>query len=266
MNTRIFMSTIIVLLMLTYSVQGDSTSVLWNDQCPPSFAKTLEEGESLKTEIPDFHRDFRLQLVWQTGKVCRDPNEHLSKEILLTKKALSEILKSRIIPSIDLINNNLLLLSNVDFKSGQGGALVVRFKKDKYVIKTMKTLGNEGKLFITIRLISGDAIDVKQLAEDIFNERILPAKWEKPFYFSSLKRKSKIVSAGVWLARDTLRIDSSGKVYEADSHVPAVWGPIGEGLYKRIDFYTNGKFVSFQLLGGPKLPASQTEEEPSTEK
>ena len=132
--------------------------------------------------------------------------------------------------------------------------MVVRFKKDKYIIKIMKTIDEKkGKIFITVRLTSKEAIKIKELLGDIFTERILPAKWERPLYSDRLKRKSKILSAGFWMAKDTVRIDSSGKIIRADRHSPKAWGPIGIARYKRIDFYTNGKFVSFQIVGGPVI-------------
>ena len=110
----------------------------------------------------------------------------------------------------------------------------------------MKTLGKRGKIFITIRPVTEDPVNIKQLSEDIFNPRILPAKWEPPLYYGKLKRKSKVFIAGAWMARDTWRTGKSGEIIEADSHLPAEYGAIGEGLYKRIDFYTNGKFASFK--------------------
>lgn len=252
MNARICISLITALLALSFTAHGNSVGVLWNNQCPHSFAETLEEGESLKKEIPDFHRDLRLPLGWQVGKTCTDPNEQLSKEILLTKKVLFEVFKPQIIP-LESIDDKFLLLSNLSFKDGEKReTLVVRFKKDKYIIKIMKTIDEKkGKIFITVRLTSKEAINIKELLVDIFNERILPAKWEKPLYSDRLKRESKILSAGAWMAKDTYRIDSSGKIIRADSRSPAGWGPIGKGRYKRIDFYTNGKFVSFRILGGP---------------
>ncbi len=254
MNARICISLITALLALAFTAHGNSVGVLWNSQCPHSFAETLEEGESLKKEIPDFHRDLRLPLGWQVGKTCTDPNEQLSKEILFTKKILSEVFKPQIIP-LESIDDKFLLLSNLSFKDGKKReTLVVRFKKDKYIIKIMKTIDKKkGKMFITVRLTSKEAIKIKELSGDIFTERILPAKWEKPFYYGRLKRESKILSAGMWMAKDTVRIDSSGKIIRADSHSPVSRGPIGVGLYSRIDFYTNGKFASFKILGGPKM-------------
>ena len=259
MNTRIFMTMAVALLMLTCNVQGNSASVLWNDQCPPSFAKTVEEGKSLKREIPDFHRDFRLQLEWQGGKickdpnVCKDPNELITKEILLIKKIVDEVFRPQII-SPNTIDSRVLFLSNVSFRGGKNNAMVFRFKKDKYIVKIMKTLAKKdnlhGKLFITIRPVSNDPIDIKLLAEEIFNNRILPAKWEPPFYHPKLKRQSKVLSAGVWKARETWGIGDSGEIIEADAHMPVEDGDIGNGRYKRIDFYTNGKFACFKIIAG----------------
>ncbi len=272
MNTQIFMTMVVALLMLTCNVQGNSASVLWNDQCPPSFAKTMEEGKSLKREIPDFHRDFRLQLGWQGGKickdpnVCKDPNELITKEILLIKKIVDEVFRPQII-SPNTIDSRILFLSNVSFKSGKNNAMVFRFKKDKYIVKIMKTLAKKGKsvgtLFITIRPVSNDPIDRKLLAEEIFNNRILPAKYERPFYCPKLKRQSKVLSAGAWMARETWRIGDSGEIIDADAHIRRVDGDIGNGRYRRIDFYTNGKFACFRITAGPNRKKQEVEQDES---
>jgi hypothetical protein len=87
----------------------------------------------------------------------------------------------------------------------------------------------------------------------------LPAKWEAPFYYGALKRESRIMRGGMWTARDTKIVDGSGHIVELDADVPAEWGPIGEGRYKRVDFCTNGKFMCFKILGGPRMRRWRTD-------
>ncbi|MCK4794126.1 MAG: hypothetical protein KAV87_60925, partial [Desulfobacteraceae bacterium] len=258
MNRRKSISIIVSSLVLVcavyavYSTLGNKQRILWNDQSPCSYAETPQEGEFLKKEIPNFHSYFRLQFEWQTGQ-WTEPNEIPSNQIALTKKILSEIFKPGIIP-IESIDDKFLLLPDVSFAGRTPeDALVVRLKKGKYAIKIMKS---EYQIFITIRPISGKKINIKQFAQEVFNSRILPAKWGKPLYHGKLRRKSKVLRAGAWSARDATKIDSSGRTVYAYSREPVDDAPIGEGLYKRVDFYTNGRFASFKIIGGPELPSA----------
>ena len=110
-------------------------------------------------------------------------------------------------------------------------------------------------IHVTIRPTSGKTISIPELASDIFNSRILPVKWDKDFYFASLKRDSKILKAGQWLARDNYRVSPSGKAYSIDQVKGTKnmeWVPPGEGLYSLVNFHTNGKFTIFSISGGPK--------------
>jgi len=262
MDSKIYLRVVVGVAVLVCVVCGESSVVLWNEQCPPSFGETAGLGQALKSEIPDFHSDFRLQFDWPMGKPCSDPNERLSKEISLTKKVLCEVFRPGIVP-IESIDAKFLALSKVSLRNTKENALVVRFRKGDCIIKLMKF---KRKIFVTFRRVSGEAIDVKQLSGDIFNPRILPAEWEKPLYFGKLKRESKVLRGGAWMTRQMCMMDSSGNLISADDHVCAGTPvPLGEGLYARVDFYTNGRFVSYQIAGGPNLPPVKTVSEKQSE-
>lgn len=233
---------------------GKSDAVLWNDKCPHSFGKTAEEGELLKKEIPDFRRDYRFQMEWKGGRVIKDPNRVTAKEVALTQKAVFEIFKPGVVP-LRSIDGNILLLPDVEFKGGKKNALVFRFKKGKYIIKIMKTFGGENEIFVTVRDVSKKPADIIKLSEDIFNDRVLPVKWDRPFHIGNLKRKSKTVNAGQWLARDSWGVNESGhltKIYKYPGPIERR-GTIGVGPYEITDFCTNGKFASFEITAGEGL-------------
>jgi hypothetical protein len=248
---NIVVNTIIICGFL-FSAGSDpnySSKILLNDESPSAFGENAKEGELLKKEIPDFDKDFRFQLEWKSGKECIEPNDILKKDILLTKKIFKDIFKPQVCPD-EIPQENFLFLPNLDFKNGKKDALVIRFKKGEYIIQAMKT---KSDIFITIRNVTNKLLDLKQLSESIFNSKILPEKWESPFYLGNLKRESKILRAGMWRAKDSLKVDSSGNIVEIDSGLPIAYGPIGEGHYKGIAFYTNEKFFIFKIIGGPKL-------------
>jgi len=236
---------------------GEKPQVLWNDECPYSFGKTPEEGKLLQKEIPDFDRDFRLQLAWQGGEPCRDPNEKLSKEIGLTRKVISDVLKPEFIPN-DLADERFLLLRGADFKGGKRDALVVKFAKGKYIFKFMKT---RMKVFVTVRPVSGETIDVQRISQGILTKKIQPVVWKMPLYCANAKRESKIMRAGMWSPQDDWTLDSHGHPVSKDYHLPIGYGPIGLGLYDSVHFYTDGKFISYKLLGGPPLRSKKADED-----
>jgi hypothetical protein len=250
---NIVMNTIIIcgLLVSAGSDPNRSSKILWNDESPNAFGENAKEGELLKKEIPDFDKDFRLQLEWKGGKKCVDSNDTIKKDISLTKKIFSDVFKPEIIPN-EFTEDKFLFLSKVAFQDKESDALETRFQKGEYIIQVMKT---KSEIFVTIRTVSNKSLDLKPLAENIFNIKILPEKWESPFYMGNLKRDSNILRSGMWNAKDTMKIDISGNIVNLDmeSGLPKSYGPIGEGRYKRIDFYTNEKFFIFKIIGGPKL-------------
>jgi hypothetical protein len=211
----------------------------------------VKEGRLLKKEIPDFHSHFRSQFEWRPGKKITEPNELLQKEIGLARRVLSEVFRPGIVP-MEWIDGKMRLVSDVQVGNRKEQALIVRFANENYIVKVTKTVGKKARAFVTVRATSGERFDIEELANAVFDTRMLPAKWEKPFYHGRLRRKSKVLRAGMWTARDTRTIDSSGEIVDADAHLPVENGPLGEGLYKRVDFYTNGRFAMFQILGGPK--------------
>jgi hypothetical protein len=244
----------LIMCMFLISAGNDpnhSSKILWNDESPSAVGENVKEGELLKKEIPDFDKDFRLQLEWKGGKKCVDTNDAIKKDISLTKKIFSDVFKPEIIPN-ELTEDKFLFLPIVAFQDKESDALETRFKKGEYVIQVMKT---KSEIFITVRNVSNKSLDLKQLAENIFNNKILPEKWETPFYMGNLKRESKILRSGMWTAKDTFKIDSSGNIVNLDmeSGLPIVDGPIGEGRYRSIAFYTNEKFFIFKIIGGPKI-------------
>jgi hypothetical protein len=172
------------------------------------------------------------------------------------------VLKPELVPA-EMAEGKFLLLRDVAFKGGKRDALVVKFPKGGYVAKFMKT---RMKTFVTVRPISGKSIDVKQISEDVFNKRVLPAIWDKPLYYGSLKRESKIMRAGAWLPQDDWSVDGKGGRVAKDGHAKRGYGPIGLGFYKRVDFYTDGKFISYKLLGGPPVSRKKAEDKKEPDK
>jgi hypothetical protein len=87
---------------------------------------------------------------------------------------------------------------------------------------------------------------VPDLAENIFNERILPVKWEKQFYIDKMKVDSEILTSCYWHTSDSTRYKSS-----ASSPKPEII-PLGEGAYGEVTTYTDNKFVMFIITQGVK--------------
>ncbi len=255
MNRQVLLK-IVLTLLFSAVVCNASVQAKWNDECPCSFAQEVDKGKALQKEIPDFHRDFRLQLTWQGGEPCHDPNAELGKEIKLAETVTRSLLKDIFIPE-DLDKDRFLLLSNLPFKGGARDAIVLRFSKNGYIFKIMKTRMH---VFITLRPLSRKPVDVQQISKKVFRTKILPAAWQKPLYHGNLKRKSKVMQAGMWLPQDCWFINDKGHMVTRDRHLPRLFGPIGKGLYKRLDFYTDGKFITYKLISGPACRSATTKD------
>jgi hypothetical protein len=251
MKTITKIITLIVLIVFSnvcYSIS--SKEVLWNEESPSAVSDDTLERQNLKKEIPDFDKGFRPLLDLQVGQKISEPNENLKKEIALTENILREVFKPGIIP-LESIKDKFLL-SNVNISSVEESkekGLAFSVKQDKYIIQFLKRLHT---ICVTIRQTSGQTIEIPKLAEDIFNKRILPLKWEANFYLKELKRDSKILKAGQWSPRDYVRMTPSGEVYRVQFTGKVEWLPLGEGLYYTVNFYTNGKFAIFAISGGPR--------------
>jgi hypothetical protein len=224
--------------------------ILWNVDCPLPFGATLDDGMALQKELPDWQDDLRLQFQWLGGQPCRDPNRAMAAEIAMTDKIISDILRPAVRP-VELPAERHLFLSKVACRSRTTDAIVVQWKRDPYIVKVMKTVGPYATAYVTIRRVSSEDVNVPGFATEVFSDRLLPERWDEPFYIGSLKRASVTIRGGMWNARDTTTIDASGKVAGLDSDSPVAWGPVGQGRYKRIDFCTNGKFLCLKILGGP---------------
>jgi hypothetical protein len=253
MKTLTTIITIIGLFVFNNACYSNSSKeVLWNEESPSAVSNNAQEREALKKEIPEFEKGFRPLLDMQGGQKISEPNENLLKEIALTEKILKEVFKPGIIP-LDSIGNKFLLL-NISISSREEikeQCLTFSIKQEKYVIQFLKSLN---AICVTVRLTSGKTIDIPQLAEDIFNKRILPLKTNNSLSILSLKRDSKILKAGGWRTRDIDRITPSGKGYSMYQFTDRLeWLPVGEGLYGNVNFYTNNKFVIFSISGGPKI-------------
>ena len=266
MLVRVAISTVIAVLTIPSIIYSEDSVVLWNEQCPCSFAESPEKGETFKKEIPDWQSNFRAQLEWPKGEYLSEPNQVLQKKIQFTKNILTEVFKPDIIP-LDSIEK-YFMLSRINFREDgpRDDVLFFRCKKDKYIIKVMKT---DLSLYITARLVSGKEIELKQLSEEIFQDRILPYKWEKPFYLDKLKRKSVILVAGQWMPRDYMKIDNRGNIIHADDHLPMVaFGPVGVGpyKYKKVDFIRGENFACFSIIGGTYIKPPSSRDKTGAEK
>jgi len=257
MNMRVFSRVILVLVVCGIAVCAKDSEVLWNDECPYAFGKTLEEGKLLHREISDHYRDFRLQLAWQGGEPCRDPNEKLLKEMVLAKKIISDVLKPQFVP-LETPGDRFLFLRDVTFTTGEKEALVVKFVKGKYIVKFMKT---RMMMFVTVRPLSDEAMNVKAISEEVFNTKLLPPVWRWPFHVKSPSDDSKIIQVGVWLPQDNWIVSNTGYPQEKSDKYRVSYGPVGLGLYKQVNFCTNGKFISYKLAGGPPLPSKKDDED-----
>jgi hypothetical protein len=254
MKTLIKIISLIGLLAFNKSCFSNSPEkVLWNEECPSAVSENAQEREALKKEIPDFEKGLRPLLDLQVSQKISEPNDNLKKEMALTEKILKEVFRPGIIP-LESIKDKFRL-SNISISSREEKKeqyLIFRIKQDKYIIQFLKSLN---AICITIRPTSGESIDIPQLAEDIFNKRILPLKTNNRLsIIMNPKRDSKILKAGFWGARDYDRITPSGKSYTMDQFTARMeWLPVGEGLYGNVTFYTNNKFAIFVIVGGPKI-------------
>lgn len=223
-----------------------SSNSLWNEECPSAVSDNKQERTSLTEEFPEFNLDFKLQLDMQFGQKISEPNDKLRKEIILTEKVVKEVFKPETIPLIESLAKKLYL-SNISLGEIKEKVLNFRVKKDKYIIQFMK---RSQTIYVTVRLASGQKIEIPKLAEEIFDIRIWPLNWEEVFY---LKRDSKILKTGTWIARDNMVQTPSGEYEIRDQATSRVeWVPIGEGHYSFVTFYTDDKFVIFAISGGPK--------------
>ena len=241
------------LLVFNCTVYPNEPNILWNDKCPAVVLGTEEERQTLKNEFPELTKWFGTFLDWQEGKKITEPNENLQKEILLTEKVCMEVLKPDIIPS-DSIKEHLLLITVEHSNKTVEDILQFRVKTNRYVTKFLK---RQYDIIIIIRPVSGDIKNIEDLAEDVFNKRILPMKWEYPFYMIQSKIDGKIIINSGWSPRDTWRINSNGKAYSIItlSGLPTKPEliPIGEGLYGNVIVHTDNKFAMFIINHGPRI-------------
>lgn len=258
MFMRVAINAAIAVFTISSLIYGEEPEVLWNDQCPCSFADSPEKAKSLKKEISDWPPGhIHTQLEWPPGEYLSDPNQVWQKKIQFAKKILTEIFKPDILPLNSI--EKKFMLSKVRFHKDypRRDVLVFRCKKGKYIIKVMYT---GSSLNVTARLVSGKNIEIKQLSEDIFQDRILPYKWESPCYYIHKDNQENTIldTRGYWIAKDYLKPDSKGNLIGADDHLPITkrtkppYGPVGVGpyKYKKVDFIRGGKFACFSIIGG----------------
>jgi hypothetical protein len=237
---------IVILVFIKICYSSSSEKVLWNDECPSPVSENEKERISFKKDIPEDALSVRVQLDAQYGPKISEPNEILLKEIALTEKVVKEVFQPGIIPTVENLRKEFFL-SDINLGGPKEKVLNFRVKTDKYIVQFMK---REFTIYVTVKLTSGQTIDIPKLSEDIFNKRIWPLKWEDIFY---LKLDSKILKAGTWIARDNMILTSSGEYEMIGQSIARIeLAPIGEGVYGNVTFYTNNKFVIFTIVGGPK--------------
>jgi len=245
--------TIIIIIAIfaiaTFASEPNSSKILWNDESPCSFAERPEDVQLLADELTEkMDQGFKEMLKWHGGQRIVDPNDELKQEIAVMEKVLYEVFKPGILP-LDSIKEHLLQ-TNITTLGKQERVLMVRFKAGDYVVKLVK---RKYSLRVVTRLRSGEAISSENLAKSFFTERVLPYSWESPFYTAKLKRTYNTIRIGGWSPRDVRYYDSSGNFHTAWEGMarPQV-ELLGNGLYGRVDFCTDGKFTIFSISGGPK--------------
>ncbi|MDD5327716.1 MAG: hypothetical protein PHY02_07880 [Phycisphaerae bacterium] len=235
-------------VIATFASEPNSNEILWNNEDTSVIVGKEEEGQIITEEIPaNMDRGFKEMLKWHGGQRIVDPNDELKEEIAIMEKILREVFRPGIIP-IDSIKDHLLQ-TNITKRGKQERVLQVRFKTNDYVIKLVK---RKYSLHIISRLSSGKSMSSENLAERFFTERILP--WDLPSYGAKF-RNFKSTRIGSWSAHDLHYYDAAGNfrsVYEGSAVMKNE--PIGQGLYGRVDFCTDGKFTCFAISGGPKNP------------
>jgi hypothetical protein len=243
---------ILALLIATNNtVYSNQPEVLWNENCPPSVLGTEQQIQSLKNDFPESYRWFGQFLDSKDGEKITEPKEELKKEILLSDKVFKEIFKSDVLP-LESIKDNILLIT-VDNSNRKEQIIQFRAKTSKYIIKCIKRPYN---MAIIVRLVSGENINMVELASNIFNKRILPIKWESPFYFEKMKVDGEILKRIFWYTRDEMRLDSKGKSYRISdfSTLPRPeLIPLGECLYSTVTTYSDSKFAMFIINHGPRM-------------
>jgi hypothetical protein len=240
----------------------EESKALWNDECPCSFAESAEEGEQLRKEITDAWRDLRTQLYWRGGEPCREPNEVLAKEIAFAREIMTDLLKPQFVPA-EVPDDKFLLVRDLDFTSGKEDALVVRFVKEKYILKFMKT---KWQVHLTVRPVSGKAVDEKQTAEEVFNTKLIPPTWGKEFYNPSRFRNSKTMRRGEWFPQDDWTSDSKGYRVQKSIRTSQIVYPVGIGPYRMAAFCTNGKFAGYAFVGGAPVRRKRVEKKKEPDK
>jgi hypothetical protein len=248
--------------MLSLLLSGLSLSAagsVWNNACPNVLPTAGPSAALLKGEIPDWDSDHRMALTWPQAAVAAqgdvEPNE-----LSLCRKVLGEIFKPGVIPE-GYTDDKVLLTKAVLQEVGptrrgentgpveaEQPVLFFRVRTEKYVLQFMK---RAYVAQITVRLSDEKAFDIQQLASEIFTARILPPEWQAPCY-SMLQRESRILRAGYWMTRDSVRKDESGR-YTGIQTITAVASkaPLGKGLYGHSHFYTNGQFATIAIYAGP---------------
>jgi hypothetical protein len=247
MNTPRLSNVLLILLMCVLSAFGEEAQVTWNDMCPCSFADDPEEGKLLQKRIHSWDHGLEPQLCWKGGEPCREPNEVLTKEIAFARKIMADVLKPEFVPA-NVPNEKFLLVRDLDFVNGKEDALVVRFLKEKYMVKFMKT---KMRITITVRPVSAKTLGVRQTAEEIFNKKLLPPTWEERWYMPHMKREGEWMRTGWWLPQDGWTVDSEGCRTPTSKPSPSILHPVGIGVYRYARFCTNSKFIGYELVGGP---------------
>ncbi len=223
--------------------------VLWNDDCPNAHGLNPEEKLRFQERLFESRQYFMRQLEWNGGKVCKDPNEGILEEIRLSKKALSEILQTQLIPG-GSFDDKILFRSGVEFPDRKRDVLVFRYQKGVYIVKVMKTLGCEGDMFITLRPIDRHLLDVATMIRELFNERMWPPVWESPYFVPKLLGEKQGVVSGCWLTRDMWMINEAGEIVRNPDELVtrSGFGAVGKGIYENVMFCTDGNFISFRVV------------------
>ena len=251
MKSLVYQIIIVILLVTNNTVYSKQPEVLWNDECPSAVSDNEQERQALKKEFPENHDWFGTLLNWQQGTNIIDPNEELQKELIITEKVCKEVLNSQTIP-LENIKTKIELL-NIKHEDRTERILQFRVKTNNYIVKCMK---RKYTLIVIAKSVSSEVVNVEELAKKLFNNRILPMKWESPFFMEKMKTESKILGRSYWFTRDIMRINNNDKAYTITSLSglprPELI-PIGEGLYGEVTTYTDNKFAMFIINYGPKI-------------
>lgn len=225
---------------------GQSTqSVKWNEQCQCVYDVNALKGDGIKETFLEFLTDYKTQMRWQKGNEMTHPNEHQLEEIQLTNTILHEIFNTGLVP-LEIPNEKYQVIKGAEIKGSTEDVLQLKYQKEEYVIKITKTTT---VIYITVRPLSSENVNIVELSKKIFQKRVLPDVWDRPLYGYIKGETNDAIDYGTWLPYDKYELSEEGKVIEKGVISAEIGFPVGKGRYGGVGFVTNKKFVCFKIIG-----------------